>query len=105
MSEERKPSKKFILLGDILPQILQSCRQETNQLLVRIDECWQDVVDEIVASNARPAALKGTSLTVHVTSSVWAHNLRFQKKEMIGGLNRALGNKIIRDIKFKVGRM
>jgi predicted nucleic acid-binding Zn ribbon protein len=56
-----------------------------------------------IADNAQPFAVKGSLLLVHVSSSVWMHQLRFLKTELLEKLNQGLGNQRIADIKFKIG--
>ncbi len=102
MSRGRKPSKKFTHLGDVLSKVLQTCRKETHQPLIKVEACWQRAFDPTIAQNARPVAMKGALLMVQVPSSAWIHNLQFQKKEMIRTLNAVIGEAIISDIKFKI---
>ena len=66
-------------------------------------QVWDEVVGEVIAQNAKPAAFKGKILIVHVSSSTWVHQLQFLKKEMITKLNKAFGKALIDDLKFKIG--
>ena len=60
-------------------------------------------VGEVIARNARPGAFKGKLLLVNVTSSTWAHQLQFLKKDIIKKVNDALGKELVEEIKFKIG--
>ena len=102
MTKKREPSKRFTHLGDILSKVLQTCRKETNQPLIKIEACWQDAFDPNISMNARPVAMRGALLMVQVSSSAWIHNLRFQKKKMIETINTLLGEPVISDIKFTI---
>ena len=44
-------------------------------------------------------------LLVCASSSVWIHQLQFLKADIIDNVNRALGKKLVEDIKFKVGNV
>lgn len=105
MNEKRKTSKKFTHIGEILQQTLQSCRRETNETLAALGAYWSDVVGETLGAHSCPAAMKGTQLLVHVNSTVWLHEMRFLKEDLIDAANRLLGQPLVKDIKFKVGKV
>ncbi len=99
----KKQKAKFEHIGNILNDVLKSYRRESDADLVRVWQVWDQIVGDVIAQNARPAAFKGKLLLVHVSSSAWIHQLQFLKKEMIEKLNEALGNALIDDLKFKIG--
>lgn len=103
MDRGRTPAKKFTHIGDVLAQTLRNCRRETNETLARVGSFWPEVVGGTLGEHSCPAAMKGRLLLVHVNSSVWLHEMRFLKEDMIKNINRILGQPLIRDIKFKVG--
>ncbi len=78
-------------------------RREHDGELLRVWSLWDSLVGEIVAENARPAAVKGNILVVNVTSSTWIHHLQFNKKEIIKKINHAFGKELVGEIKFKIG--
>jgi predicted nucleic acid-binding Zn ribbon protein len=103
---EMKPKKqkaKFEHIGNILADVLKSYRRESDAELVQVWQVWDQIVGDVIAQNARPAAFKGKILLVHVSSSTWIHQLQFVKKEMIEKLNEAHGKALIDDLKFKIG--
>ena len=102
MTDSQKAAKKFSHIGDILQQTLQTCRRETNEYLVQVDSCWPELVGETLSEHSRPVAMKGKLLLVHVNSSVWLHEMRFIKSDLIDKINRLLGQQRVKDIKFKV---
>jgi predicted nucleic acid-binding Zn ribbon protein len=95
--------KKFTHIGDILAQALESIRKEKNDGLNRIGGCWPQVVGELLALHSSPDALKGKILRVRVATPVWLQEMRYRKAEIIEGINGALGEKVVSDIKFRVG--
>ena len=103
MDNYRKKSKKSTHIGSILNDVLKTLRPEADGGLVQVWQLWDDVVGRAIAENARPAAFKGKLLLVHVASSPWIHQLQFLKKEIIEKLNAALGQELIKDLKFKIG--
>jgi predicted nucleic acid-binding Zn ribbon protein len=105
MNEERKPQKKFTHIGDVLQQTLQHCRRETNETLATLGAYWPEVVGETLGVHSCPAAMKGRQLLVHVNSTVWLHEMRFLKDDLIDVINRLLGQPLVEDIRFKVGKV
>ena len=102
MTDSRVTVKRFTHIGDILQQTLKTCRREANEHLVRVGECWSELVGETLGEHSRPAAMKGKLLLVHVNSSVWLHEMRFLKTDLIDKINRLSGGPEVKDIKFKV---
>jgi predicted nucleic acid-binding Zn ribbon protein len=99
----KKQKGKFEHIGSIIADVLKTYRRESDGELVQVWRIWDDIVGDIIAQNARPAAFKGKILLVHVSSSTWVHQLQFLKKEMIAKLNNALEKSLIDDLKFKIG--
>ena len=101
--EHRKQKAKFEHIGDILTDVLKTCRPDSDADLVQVWQVWDKVVGDVIAQNARPAAFKGKLLLVHVSSSTWIHQLQFLKADIIEKLNKAFGKAVIGDLKFKIG--
>ncbi len=101
--QERKQRKDFVHIGNIIGNVLERFRSESDGGLTRVWHIWDEVVGETIAVNAQPAAFKGDLLLVHVTSSAWIHELQFLKSDMIIKLNAALGKPMVTEIKFKIG--
>lgn len=103
--KERKARTKteFVHIRHILNTVLGTCRPDAVSELERIQRLWDGVVGSAIAENTRPAAMKGGILLVHVTSPVWIHQLQFVKGDITAGLNQALGDHRVTEIKFKVG--
>ena len=94
---------KFVQIGSVLDTILKTYRRDTDTSLIRVRQIWDSVVGDVIAQNARPAAVRGRVLLVHVASSTWVHQLQFLKADIIEKLNQALNRRQIEDLKFKIG--
>ncbi|UCF95302.1 MAG: DUF721 domain-containing protein [Desulfobacterales bacterium] len=90
-------------IGRIIEGLLQKYRRESDQDLLQIWHLWDEVVGAPIARNAKPAAYKGKLLLVHVTNSVWIHQLQFLKNDIVHQLNAAAGQTLVEEIKFKIG--
>jgi predicted nucleic acid-binding Zn ribbon protein len=99
----KKQKAKFEHIGNILTDVLKTYRRESDAELIQVWQVWDDIVGDVIAQNARPAAFKGKILLVHVSSSTWVHQLQFLKQEMIAKLNNTFGKELIGDLKFKIG--
>ena len=102
MNQERS-KKEFVHISGILKELLKKYRSEPDGELARVWQLWDGIVGEAIAENARPAAFKGSLLLVYVTNSTWVHHLQFLKQDIIEKLNAAVGQKLVEDIKFKIG--
>ena len=103
--KKKKQKAKFEHIGNILGDVLKTYRRESDGELMQVWDVWDDIVGDVIAQNARPAAFKGKILIVHVSSSTWVHQLQFLKKEMIAKVNKAFGKALIDDLKFKIGKL
>ena len=101
----KKQKAKFEHIGNILGDVLKTYRRESDGELMQVWDVWDDIVGDVIAQNARPAAFKGKILIVHVSSSTWVHQLQFLKKEMIAKVNKSFGKALIDDLKFKIGKL
>jgi hypothetical protein len=63
-------------------------------------QIWPTVVGKLISEKTRPKRVKGSRLWVEVTSSVWMSELVYWKPKLISRINKALGEKVIKDIIF-----
>ena len=103
MAEKREKLKQAVALGEVINTLLATRMQGKDAGLLRVWQHWDAAVGNVIADNARPAAVKGNLLLVHVSSSPWLHQLQFLKKDIIEKVNTALGDEVVADIKFKIG--
>jgi predicted nucleic acid-binding Zn ribbon protein len=99
------PNRPAAHIGGVLDGLLKQLRPEAEDGMLRIWRIWEETVGDEISRNARPAAVKGSTLLVHVSSSTWVHQLQFLKRDLISRLNAGLGQNRVEDIKFKVGAM
>jgi len=90
-------------IGSVLRDVLKTCGRQADRDMLQVWDCWDDAMDDPLASNAQPAAVKGGILLIYVSSPVWIQHLSFKKQDIIERLNTALGETLVHDLKFKVG--
>lgn len=103
MEAKRKKRKEFIHIGNVVHNVMQAYRDNSDAGLMQVWQVWNRIVGEAVAKNAQPAAFKGDLLLVHVSSSPWIQQLQFLKQDIISKLNQALAKESVKEIKFKIG--
>ncbi len=70
----------------------------------RIWQVWDRAVGAQIAAKARPANFRDGVLTVMVSNAPWMQQLNFLKKGIIGKINAALGEEMVREIFLKAGK-
>ncbi len=84
---------------------LFAARQWEGRLdLHQLFQFWDEVVGEEIASQARPAVIKGSVLWVEVADSIWMQQLHMQKIMLLATINDRLPGAGLSDIRFRIGR-
>ena len=103
MEKKRRPNDSFTPIGQVLASILDQCRSDSAGGILHLMDVWEKAVGLPISENAKPFAVKGSLLLVHVSSSAWMHQLQFLKSELLDKINHRLNNERVEDIKFKIG--
>ncbi len=61
---------------------------------------WESVVGEHIGRVAEAIKIVRGVLVVRVKNGVWRNELSLRKREIIGTLNQALGDEVVKDIQF-----
>ncbi len=101
----KRKNKNAIHISDILNKTVMKSRRKPGTDMTLVWNIWDSALGELISENAKPAAFKGSVLLVHVTSSTWLQHLGFLKEDIIKKLNISLQKELIRDIKFKIGKI
>src|SRR5512137_661902 len=76
-----------------------AAKLEENALM----KLWPKAVGQQIAAQTQPDCLRGGTLFVKTTSSVWVQQLHFMKEEIREKLNELAGKTAIKEIRFTVG--
>src|SRR5512135_1247214 len=95
------------------PQSIQSILEKTLKTLeidvplktYSILGVWNEIVGEPVAEHSKPRSVRNRILFVDVSHSTWMQQLQFLKPTLLDQLNGFLGEPLIRDIRFKLGKV
>ena len=63
---------------------------------------WPDIVGARVAARTRPLYIVEGRLHVQCDGSVWSQELTFRKSEIIAAINDLMGERAVKDIRYKV---
>ena len=99
----RHSQTKLQSIGEILFSIFKrkgmAAKLEENALL----KFWPKAVGTQIYLQTQLDCLRGGTLFVKTTSSVWVQQLHFIKEDIRQKLNELYGNNIVKEIKFSVG--
>ncbi len=62
---------------------------------------WEEAVGD-AAAYAEPFRFRGSTLIVEVTEPAWINELSMRKTDIVNRLERAVGERVVEDIKFEV---
>ena len=68
----------------------------------RVWEVWEEAVGPDVAKRSSPLALRHGRLVVAVTTAPWVQQLSFLRETIRDSLNRAIGQDLVRDVRFRL---
>lgn len=98
MSTSAAPSP----LGALLQELFQRKRwqQRLDQHALFLE--WEQIVGVEIAERAQPDCIRGDVLWLRVVDSIWMQQLSLLKSTLLALLNDRLGEKGIRDIRFRL---
>ena len=101
----RTSQKKLEPLGQVLQKALKRRHVPFDLEEKRILALWDKAVGPQIAAQTRPSNIKGKTLFVFVSTSVWMQQLHFLKENMIRQFNSLAQKGAIRNIFFSLGRI
>ncbi|NEP61925.1 MAG: DUF721 domain-containing protein [Symploca sp. SIO2G7] len=93
----------FKSLNHILSKLEKQPQWEGLRQFQRLVTCWQQVVGATVAQQTRPYSISRDVLYVATSSSVWAQELKFQRRLILKKLNTELTMQLV-DIRFSTAQ-
>jgi len=66
---------------------------------------WKEIVGESVALQTQPRSLRNRILFVDVSHPTWVQQLQFLKPKLLEKVTAFLGEPLIQDIRFNVGKI
>ncbi|MGQ9508017.1 MAG: DciA family protein [Thermodesulfobacteriota bacterium] len=97
--------KKPQSIHSILEQTLKVLDLDFPLKVSRLLHSWKEIVGEPIALQTQPYTIRNRILFIHVSHSVWIQHLQFLKSSLIEKINEFLGDPLIVDIRFKLGKI
>jgi hypothetical protein len=97
--------KKPKLIRSVLDQTLRSLEIDVPLKAHAIWGAWEEIVGKSVALHAQPRSIHNRILFINVSHSTWIQQLQFLKSTLIAKINSYLGEPLIEDIRFKLGKI
>jgi len=103
MAERMK--HRAVPVGNLIEWVLKEFNLTTGLKISKVFEVWDEVVGETIAKKARPETIRNRVLIVKVNSSPWIQELQFMKEMIKEKLNQRIGEKLIDDLFFQLGKI
>jgi hypothetical protein len=97
----RKPQP----LHSILEKTLKALEIDVPLKTYSILGAWNKIVGESVAEHSQPRSIRNRILFIDVSHSTWMQQLQFLKPTLLEKINTFLGESLIQDIRFKLGKI
>jgi hypothetical protein len=92
-------------IRSILENALRGLEIDAHVKTYSIWGAWKEIVGDSVALHTRPHAIRNRILFVHVSHPTWVQQLQFLKSALIDKINAFLGEPLVRDIRFHLGKI
>lgn len=98
--KEAPRSKKIQPLCKVLDDLIDHMdyRTQVNEQQAVLQ--WNKIVGEKIASVTKPISINKGVLRVSVINPSWRNDLSYAKREILSELNVAIGQTVVKDIKF-----
>lgn len=97
--------KKPQPIRSILEQTLKGLELDVPIRTHSIWSVWSKIVGEPIALHTQPRAVRNRILFIEVSHSTWMQQLQFLKPTLLEKINQYLGQSLIEDIRFKIGKI
>ncbi|HLF14372.1 MAG TPA: DUF721 domain-containing protein [Bacteroidota bacterium] len=88
-------------LGDLIPALLEKLGLSKGIHDRLVLERWPEIVGPKIAEVTVAERIRDGKLWVSVSHPTWRNELTFMKRELIGRLNAAMGEEVVKDIIFR----
>lgn len=101
MMKKRGP----VPIGNIVADLLSKRGLGRPQATTELEVIWREVVGDAICSMTHCGKINRRQLNVIVTNSTVLQDLVFRKQEIVKAFNKKMESNLIRDIRFRVGRL
>ncbi len=92
-------------IRSILEQTIKSLEIDVPLKTYSVLGAWHEIVGESVAAHSQPHSIRNRILFIDVSHPTWMQQLQFLKPTLLEKVNAFLGESLIQDIRFKLGKI
>lgn len=101
-SRQARKKTELTAVDKILKSLLTKLDMpEDTQAKAKVFMVWEEVAGN-AASHSSAFRFQGSTLVVEVDSSIWINELSMRKSELMDRLERAVGERVVNDIRFEM---
>jgi hypothetical protein len=97
--------KKPQSIRSILEKTIKTLEIDVPLKTYSIVGAWNEIVGESVAGHSQPRSIRNQILFIDVAHPTWMQQLQFLKPTLLDQVNAFLGEPLIQDIRFKLGKV
>ena len=97
--------KKPLPIQSILEKTLKALEIDVPLKSYSIWGAWKELVGDSVALHTQPRSIRNQILFIDVSHPTWMQQLQFFKPTLLEKINVFLGEPLIQDIRFKLGKI
>ena len=97
--------KKPQSMHSILEKTLKALEIDVPLKTYSIMGAWKEIVGEPVAIHSQPYSIRNKILFIEVSHPTWMQQLQFLKPTLLEKINHFLGESLIQDIRFRLGKI
>lgn len=94
-------NNNLVKLGDAISQLLKQEKLDVKISQFTVKNSWKDIVGEVIARNTTEVSFNNSTVFVSMNSAALKHELSFRKEEIITGINKFCGYKLVDSIVIK----
>ncbi len=99
-SANSKRNNEAFSIQDLIGEVLEKNNLSKGMLKLKIKDLWNEQMGSGVASYTQSVDLRKDTLFIGLSSSVLRQELSYGKSKIITMLNEALGEEVVKDIRF-----
>ena len=104
MSRIKRTKAPLTSVNDILSSVMTGLEMPVDmELKGKVFMAWEEAVGD-AASHTYPFRFRGSTLIVEVNEPAWINELSMRKTDILNRLERAVGKRVVEEIRFEVRR-
>ncbi|MCX8117433.1 MAG: DUF721 domain-containing protein [Desulfobacterota bacterium] len=97
--------KKPLPIGLVLKETLKGLELDGPMKRYTLWGAWKEIVGESISQHAQPQTIRDRTLFIAVSHSTWMQQLQFLKPTLLKKINEFLGEELIEDLRFRLGKI